>query len=281
MHRVLPALAVICLTSVVTTGCQFGNGHPAAHEPHYAMLEQGCFGYEPTVWRNVANECTQAVRMIPNEVVPLPPAQPTPPPAETTPSVLPLDDVPAPGDEGGLPKFMQVPDDETTTEPAVPPAETPAEPGDNPTPESDVPAVEPAVEPAKPPVNEPAVEPAVEPAKPPVSEPAVEPAQSPAPIEPEPTPMPTDASPAPPAAPADQPAPASAEPSTTDSPPPSIRSSRVPVRPVAHRVTQGSRVAAGALFQSMEQALGKPTTPEASPARENHSAVGLARFISY
>ena len=47
-------LAVVCLISFVTAGCQFEHGHKAAVEPHYGQLEQACFGYEPTVWRRYA-----------------------------------------------------------------------------------------------------------------------------------------------------------------------------------------------------------------------------------
>ena len=71
-------LATVCLAAIVTTGCQFDHGQQAAVEPHYGQLEQACFGYEPTVWRTMPGDCEQAVRVIPNEVIQLPAAAPTP-----------------------------------------------------------------------------------------------------------------------------------------------------------------------------------------------------------
>jgi hypothetical protein len=274
-RRLLLTLAMVCLVAPVTTGCQFGHSHQAAVEPHYGQLEQACFGYEPTVWRNMPGQCEQAVRLIPDEVIQLPaaaPAQATPdsaPPTEPVPGGLPLDQVPEPGQESSaLPRIMDVgPADQPPAE-TTPPATPPAAP--------DEAAKEPAaLEPAMPPESAPQEPTPPEPAQP-------EPAQ-PEPAQPEPQPpsgdepKKTDAPPA--VEPATPPAPPTPEPSV------SVRKTRKPVTPVALRPTRYStNVAAAKLFRSVEQALSE-TMDSGKSARqrvtEKNTAVGLARFISY
>lgn len=146
-------LATVGLASIIMTGCQCGHGHQAV-ELHYGRLEQACFGYEPTVWRNMASECTQAVRMIPDEVVQLPPAAPAPTPAPApaapAPSLLPLETVPEPGqDSPELPGLLHdiEPSAEPPAEMTPPPATEPLLP--DALPETDIaPPAEPADAPA-------------------------------------------------------------------------------------------------------------------------------------
>ncbi len=126
--------AALCLIGLLSTGCHFGKGHHAAEEPHYAQLEQACFGYEPTVWRTLPGQCEQAVRMIPDEVVQVPAATPAAPPADTKPGESVLDQVPEPGQR--VPGLLRGILDE-----AAPPGETEspsAEP--TPTPSANEPA---------------------------------------------------------------------------------------------------------------------------------------------
>jgi hypothetical protein len=264
---VLPALVIVSLIAIMTTGCHFGHSDPSACEPHHGQLEQACFGYEPTVWRNMAGDCAQSVRMIPNEViVPRPAVAPLPPqvpaaaePAEQQPGVLPLDQVPEPGQESDRPLGIFrgiLPDEEPPTTPA-----------------------EPSTEPAKEPATEPAKEPATEPAKElqPVPAPAEEKPSAPAPA---PAQEPQPQNEQPPAAPEEPKVNDTPPAETPATPPPALSGPAltVPASPVAHRT--GSRAgAAEELFRTLERALGKTTEAAAKPAQQSN--IGLARFITY
>ena len=267
-QHLLLTLGTVCLAAIVTTGCQFDHGHQAAVEPHYGQLEQACFGYEPTVWRTMPGDCEQAVRMIPNEVIQLPPAAPattepdSAPPTEPAISPLPLDEVPEPGDESqGMPGLLR----DIEPVPQQPPAET------NP-PATEPPPAEGTKEPAT-------VEPAIGPADSAPAQPAEpEPAPAEQPVPPNTDEPESDAKPA--AEPAAPPAPSESKPSVS-----SMRQVRTPVIPVAQRrVERTTNVAASELFSSVERALGD-TANTSRPARprvaEKKSTIGLARFISY
>ena len=266
--------AALCLITLLSTGCQFGSAHHAAAEPHYAQLEQACFGYEPTVWRKLPGQCEQAVRMIPDEVVQVPavtPATPAAPPTDTKPGESVLDQVPEPGQ--GVPGLLRGILDE-----AAPPGETespPAEP--TPTPSANEPAAPDAGTPKEvapsdiPPQELPStVKPAAEPAKP-IIPPAAEPSppQDLTPEVPQTDAPPVDAPEAP----------------SATGPGFSRRQVRKPITSVAQRPVEGSnQEAASELFRSVEQALVvKPSATKVAEQRPANktSAIGLARFISY
>ncbi len=237
-------------------------------------LEQACFGYEPTVWRNMPGQCEQAVRVIPDEVIQLPAAAPTQaepanaPPTESVPGMLPLDQVPEPGQD--------------STE--VPGIIRDIEPGQQPPAGTTPPTTEPAADEA---AKEPA---ALEPVVPPKSAPqeptppeSVQPESAqPAPAQPAPQ-LPSSKEPKTDTAPAVEPATPPAR--STSKPSASLRQVRQPVTPVAQRPgPHSTNVAAAELFRSVEQALSK-TVDTGKPARqhvaEKNTAIGLARFISY
>ncbi len=185
-------MAAACLLAPLSVGCQYG-GQAAVHHPAFDQLEQGCFGYEPTVWRTMPGDCEQAVRMIPDEVVHTPrpaparvPAEMTAPPQDESAQegdvqdgAL-LNDVPDGGPLGVVPGIVRPPSE--TPQDAMSPAETPNEtvpeaapaavkpPAVSPNEVPDVPAIVPvpAAEPKVPPAK---IEPKVPPAKiePPVS----------------------------------------------------------------------------------------------------------------
>ena len=257
--------AALCLIGLVSTGCHFGKGHQAAAEPHYAQLEQACFGYEPTVWRTLPGQCEQAVRMIPDEVVQVPAATPAAPPADTKPGESVLDQVPEPGqrvpgllrgilDEAAPPGEMESPAAEPTptpsaNEPAAPEAGTPKEVAPSDIPPQELPStVKPAAEPTKP-----NIPPAAEPSPPQDSTPEVPQTDAP----------PVDA----PEVPA------------ATGPGFSRRQVRKPITTVAQRPVGGAnQEAARELFRSVEQALVvKPSATQVAEQRPANktSAIGL------
>ncbi len=239
----LPALAALGLCAILVAGCQTGHGHHGATELHYGQLEQACFGYEPTVWRTMADDCEQAVRLIPNEVIQTPPPTPIPPRAtELTPGILPLDQVPEPGQAPGQ-------EEEHGTAPNI--IRDLLEPDETPKPAPEQPALP----------TEPAQEPAAE-----VPVPDTAPAdQTPAMDEPQIE----DATTAPPT-----PSPTSRRSVTR------IPASPVALHSPPANSTSG---AAGELFRSIEQALRENphASTHARKTEQQQSAVGLARFISY
>lgn len=260
-HLLLISTA-LCLVVPGMTGCQSGNAHQAAVEPHYAQLEQVCFGYEPTVWRTMSGQCEQAARLIPDEVVQVPvapPAQATTEsalPTETGPGPSGLEGVPEPGDR--LPAVMNPAPEPTTPEgtetPEAAPAETPP--------------------PVQPPMENPPVAPAPPQEQPPVENPPAAAAPPQEPIREAPS---ADVPPA--VAPETPPA------SSATGPKFSRREARKPVTLAAQQPTEpATNAVASGLFRSVEQALVvKPSAAkvaEQRPANKN-SAIGLARFISY
>lgn len=293
-------MAAACVLASVSAGCHYG-GQATVHHPAFEQLEQCCFGYEPTIWRDMPGDCQHAIRMIPDEPVCLPEKTPEPTPAEmSTPPTDPaqaapdeatLDEVP---DQGPvtLPGILSVPlEDQPATTPApadmlqdgvlgtpqsVPPTSVPP-----------VPPVEPAQQPSLPPAS--IIPETTEPAEPaPAVEPAVEPAAAPAePEAPAPVPAPTPA-PAPAAAPKPAPVPTVTPaneplaPSVTER---SIEPSMKPTGPVLAPVIDGPLrhdppSAAAALFQAVSEALDSPAAKPATAQKKSRSG-GLARFISY
>lgn len=163
----LVACAGAGLLLALATGCHFLSPHHGA-EPHYGRLEQGCFGYEPTVWRALPGDCQQAVRMIPDPVVQVPaPASPPPqaaaePETDEQESMQPEDEPDAdagtpdeshvPGVIRGLLEDTPMPVPESAPPDALPPA-TPLEPNEEP-PAGDL-LVPPSLGPSAPPAQEP------------------------------------------------------------------------------------------------------------------------------
>lgn len=129
------ALAAACLLVPLCVGCQ-STGQGLQHHPSFEYLEQGCFGYEPTVWREMPGDCRQAIRFLPEVVAETPqPAQAPQPAAKpelgATPQTAPpdeatLDDVP---DQGpiDLPQIVEPPVEQPSqaTPPAVAPSAVP------------------------------------------------------------------------------------------------------------------------------------------------------------
>lgn len=234
------AITAACLLAPISIGCQTG-GHAVVHHPAFDQLEQGCFGYEPTVWRSMAGDCQQAIRLV-NEEGFGPPEAPEPAQA---PPVLP--------DESAMPKqpaLEEVPDDPgllNVPRIVAPPEEMPEEDA---APAEKPPAVSPAEVPEVNPVDqlpkeEPAA-PAVEPkpkAKPPVVEPAVPPKKE------------------------------TTETSATPRFAPVING------PVA--TVSSQRAAADALFRTVSLALEEPQEPARIAERKKPAAANLSRFISY
>jgi hypothetical protein len=290
-------MAAACVLASVSAGCHYG-GTATVHHPAFEQLEQCCFGYEPTIWRDMPGDCQHAIRMIPDEPVCLPEKTPEPTPAEM--STPPTDDAQAAPDEAtldevpeqgpvNLPRIVApLPEDQPATTPApadmlqdgvlgTPPSVTP----------DAVPQVEPAEQPSLPPAN--VIPETTEPAEPARAvEPAVEPAPAPAePEAPAPVPAPTlapapAAAPKPAAEPTPKPASEPQAPSVTER---SIEPTMTPTGPALAPVIDGPLrhdppSAAAALFQAVSEALDSPATRPAT-AQKKSRAGGLARFISY
>ncbi|MGM0486364.1 MAG: hypothetical protein ACQESR_06345 [Planctomycetota bacterium] len=292
------AMVAACLLAPVCAGCQ-SSGQATPHCPPFEYLEQGCFGYEPTIWRTMPGDCQQAIRLIPDPKVDVPKpagaaespdkAPPATPEESTGPDQPTLNDVPdrAPVD---LPDMMEPPVEQPTETPGEPAEATP--PSVSP---SAVPDVPPASEPGeKPPAKtRPETEDQVEPkdqteAKKPTRDEPRE--NAPAAAEPKKTappkaaekPEPNQATPAEPKkpTPADSGTskPAEAQPPVSSSPdqlPPTLNG------PVAQ--ASASKGAARALFRTVSRALRETDQGGDDDARshDDQPAVGLSRFISY
>ena len=243
----LLGLAAVCLLVPLSVGCQVGCQEQAiVHHPAYEQLEQGCFGYEPTVWRTMGGDCQQTLRMIPNEVVHVPsaapsvvaPAEPAAPPideAATAPEQPTLESVPDPNPLNDIPRIVQ-PD-------ALP--DTPATPETEETPESD----QPLETPAEPAAKQPAAVPGVV-----VPNPASVPA-----AEPE---LPKS--------------PPSAD-------PPMSRAQSISRPVIMGPAIEPASAAANELFRTVSEALDEtsPSTRMAAQRSRKPAAAGLSRFISY
>ncbi len=264
-------IAAACLLASVSAGCHSGGG-AVCHAPAFEQLEQGCFGYEPTVWRSMAADCQQAVRLVAEEVPPVQTPTPAdqsavvPPDPDATPPAVPeatLDEVPEriPLD---IPRIVAPPqeDPEQDAPATKPPAVSPAEVPSVPVPEMDV---EPAT-------KQPAAKPAAEQAQPAAEEtqPAAEETSH---LEPAPVHI----------------MPAMIPPQGVETAQP--RLAPVISGPVARAsratfttpdVQQKPPAAAGELFRTVSAALEKET-PRAAPATRfaAEKKNGLSRFISY
>ncbi|MHB0956054.1 MAG: hypothetical protein ACYC0X_06695 [Pirellulaceae bacterium] len=298
MHRLIFCCALLCLIAPMSIGCQFAHEDHAA-KPHYGQLEQACFGYEPTVWRTMADGCEQAVRMIPNEVIQVPAAPEQASPATDQPGASVLDQVPE--SEGLLPRFMRdafeapaAPEEGAPQEkegapqemePAdIPPQEQPAEPAAD-EPAADEPAAEPRAAITPPPAASdlPTTEPSVP------QDSSFELPQAPVPPAAEPETSSTShlPAPAPTGGPSWEPTPATA-PAPVSEPRQKFSQSpnRTPATPVALRpaAARSSAGAANELFRTLEEAIGAPSTATNVAAQrpaDKGSAIGLARFISF
>ncbi len=261
----LLAMASACCLVPFSVGCRVGcQEQVMAHHPAYEQLEQGCFGYEPTVWRSMPGDCQQAVRMIPNEVVVVPEKKVEEEPADAESSTPPME-----GEEGRSPEesspeeslLQQVPESSPLDLPGIVQprmfSEPPAAPESPVVPLTEPPA---AVPPA-------AVPPA---AVPPA---AVPPAAVPPAAEP-----PTAGPP-----PAEVPLPVSEESEQEASPvadPPVSRAMTLPV--ITGPVQEPASVSARELFRTIDEALNETARPKlAARAAKKPVEGSLSRFISY
>ncbi len=254
------AVATVCLLAPFSVGCHFGQQEVAvAHHPAFQQLEQGCFGYEPTVWRSLPGDCQQVVRMIPEEVVHVPepaaPAEPVTPPEDELLDQPAQQDVPSDPLQG-IPRIVQPMDDVETPEAA---------------PKSDIPPAEPPKS-EEPPVVQPLdVPPPPTPlTEPPAKQPAVEPSgkQTPAPGTGSAIPEP----------------PIPESPKTFPRAYPPLSRSTPTLRPVlAQPVPQPASIAASELFRTVSQALEETSRPNrvAKQPVKKDAAAGLSKFISY
>ncbi|MFW6171819.1 MAG: hypothetical protein ACODAD_15130 [Planctomycetota bacterium] len=288
------AMVAACVLAPVCAGCQSG-GQEIPHCPPFEYLEQGCFGYEPTIWRTMPGDCPQAIRLIPDPQVDVPQqtdagtSQGTAPPARKEKpegSGRPmLDEVPgsAPLD---LPDMLEPPVDE--------PSETPDKPAETTPPSvspSAVPDVPPATEPpttesdAKPPATKippektrPETEDQTEAKKPTSDQPRENSPDDPTADDP----TADDAGTAEPAEPEFAPE----NPKTSAKAQPPVSASPTQLTPTLNGpVAQAStsKRAAGALFRTVSRALEQPSRSMDADgrSRDDKPAAGLSRFISY
>lgn len=266
-----------CLLIPLAAGCQTTDSchsYSGGHHPPFQKLEQGCFGYEPTVWRNMGEDCQQAVRMIPDEplVLPVVKSATTQVPKSDTPSADTEEEVlgnPEPKSEDtadvdplGLPGIMKLQGDESEDGAA---SDTPQE-----VPLSDLPTV-----PQDPPANQPidqvpsSVVPPAEPAPAIPSKPEEPPAEKQSRFSPPRTIEPSiGVTPTPP----QKPEPRKPEPRKPESQFPPVIDG-----PMAK--ASAAKASADSLFKTVSQALEAP--PAKPVAKKNVPAAGLSKFISY
>ncbi len=232
------------------------------HHVPYQQLEQGCFGYEPTVWRTMPGDCQQAVRMIPNEHIELPKEAETaePTPAEET---TPVQE----GQEGQEGQSSEKPIESLLNEvPESSPLDLPRIVQPDAIPESPAPADMPAEPPAKSPAEPPAAAPQAEPpaAKQPAAEP---PAAEPKPAEPAPT------------------EPKQPQPESTGGEQSDVSGAfSQPLPVITQPAVAPASVSARALFRTVHAALNESAQTKVAARhsqRKQSAAANLSRFISY
>jgi hypothetical protein len=231
-------IAATCLLVPISMGCH-GSG-AVCHHPAFEQIEQGCYGYEPTLWRSMPGDCQQAIRLVTEEVVETP--EPTMAPSQPEMTTPPRDEAAAP-DEATI---DAVPDSGPLDVPRIvaPPAEQPA----------------PKKEPVQPPVAKP---PAVSPAEvPDVPKPEADGTSTLVPMGPAIThPVVT---------------PANTRTRVKAERPERQQFAPVINGPVAQ--VSARQASAGALFRTVSQALSEP--PQPGRIAKQPAAANLSRFIS-